>query len=84
MELGHVERGGRGAGVAGSRVALAGNRGGGHVQWGGALLVVLAVALLVERQGQALSLLPPVAEPNAHHLPTSTVTLKKHERRISS
>lgn len=47
MELGYVERGRRGTGVAGSRVALTGNRGGGHVQWGRTLLVVLPVALLV-------------------------------------
>lgn len=68
MELGHVERRGRGAGVAGSRVALVGDRGGGHVQWGRALLVELAVALLVQRQRQALSFLSAVAEPNSNHL----------------
>lgn len=68
MELGHVQGGGRGAGVAGSGVALAVDRGGGHVQGGRALLVVLAVTLLVQGQSQALPLLPPVAEPNSHHL----------------
>lgn len=76
MELGHVEGGGRGAGVAGSGVALAGDRGGGHVQGGGALLVVLAVTLLVQGQGQALPLLPPVAEPNSHHLRETSTSLK--------
>lgn len=43
MKLGHVECGRRGNGVAGSRVALAGNGGGGHVQWGRTLFVVLAL-----------------------------------------
>lgn len=76
MELGHVQGGGRGAGVAGSGVALAGDRGGGHVQGGLALLVVLAVTLLVQGQGQALPLLPPVAEPNSHHLQRPAHVLK--------
>lgn len=76
MELGHVQGGGRGAGVAGSGVALAGDRGGGHVQGGLALLVVLAVTLLVQGQGQALPLLPPVAEPNSHHLRRPAHVLK--------
>lgn len=76
MELGHVQGGWRGAGVAGSGVALAGDRGGGHVQGGLALLVVLAVTLLVQGQGQALALLPPVAEPNSHHLRRPAHVLK--------
>lgn len=87
MELGHVQGGGRGAGVAGSGVALAGDRGGGHVQGGGghvqgglALLVVLAVTLLVQGQGQALPLLPPVAEPNSHHLRRPAHVLKPTQR----
>lgn len=33
VKRGHVECGRRGAGVAGSRVALTGNGGRGHVQW---------------------------------------------------
>lgn len=68
MELGHVERGRGGGGVAGRRVALAGDGGGRHVEGGGALLVELALAVLVQRQRQALPLLPAIAEPDAHHL----------------
>lgn len=68
MELGHVERGRGSGGVTGRRVALGGDGRGGHVQWGGALLVELALAVLVQRQRQALPLLPAVAEPHAHHL----------------
>jgi len=47
MKRGHVECRRRGTVVAGCRVALTGNGGGDHVQWGRTLLVVLAVALLV-------------------------------------
>lgn len=75
VELRHVERRGRAGGVARSSVALAGERGGGHVQGGGALLVVLPVALLVQRQRQTLPLLSPVAEPNTHHLSQNKRTL---------
>lgn len=45
MQLGHVECGRRGNGVAGTRVALTRNGGGGHVQWGRTLLVVLALLI---------------------------------------
>lgn len=76
VELGHVERRGGSGGVAGRWVALGGDGRGGHVQWGGALLVELALAVLVQRQRQALPLLPAVAEPNAHHLEEETRAVK--------
>lgn len=47
MKLGHVECGRWSTRVAGSRVALTGNGGGDHVQWGRALLVVLAITLFI-------------------------------------
>lgn len=67
----HVEHGRRRSDVAaGGRVALIGHGGGGHERWR-ALVVVLTVALLIQRQGQALPFLPPIAEPNTHHLPNT-------------
>lgn len=68
MELGHIERRRGSGGVTGSWVALSGDGRGGHVQRGVALLVELALAVLVQRQRQALPLLSAVTEPNAHHL----------------
>lgn len=67
MELGHVQ--GRGWS---RRVALAGEGRWRHTEWGGALLVVLAVRLLIQRQRQPLPLLTPVAEPNTDHLKTES------------
>lgn len=76
MELGHVQGRGRGR-----RVALAGEGGWRHTEWRGALLVVLAFTLLVQRQRQPLPLLAPVAEPNTDHLKTErdvTVSFSPH------
>lgn len=75
MKRGHVECRRRGSGVAGSRVALSGNGGWGHVQRRRTLLIVLTVTLLIQGQGQALSLLSSVAEPNTYHLPTTVFVI---------
>lgn len=80
VERGHVQRGWA-AGVAGSSVALAGYGRRSHVQRGGTLLIVLALALLIQRQGQTLALLPPVTKPNTNHL--SRTTLVIHENDLS-
>lgn len=73
MKWGHVECGRRGTRVAGGRVALTGIGGGRHVQWGRTVLVILAVAILIQWHGKALSFLSPVAEPNAYHLPRTAL-----------
>lgn len=78
VKLGHVECGRRGSGVAGSWAALTGNGGRGHVQWGRSHvqwgrtgLIILAVAILIQGQGKALSFLSSIAEPNTNNLPTT-------------